>query len=328
MSRSLSRRQFIGAATAGAAIAASTDNTGRLATRTLGRTGVKVTFLGMGCGSRLLSYDSADKAAEALNLAFDSGVRYFDSAFSYGNGKSETWVGEALKARRKEIFLVTKIGAREGDEARRILEASLKRLQTDQVDLIHVHSLLGDDDLAKVEAKGGVLEVLYKLREQKVTRFIGVTSHTDPATLKTALERHDFDCTQIALNAALQGMADGKGKMILNPAMKTSFETVALPVARKKNIGVLAMKVMGQDELLGAGATKGDPAKLLQYSLSIPGVAAAVVGMPKLEFVRQNVAWARAFKPMPKPEMKEFSRRLADANKLALDRKFRDHVDA
>jgi hypothetical protein len=323
MADNLSRREFLGAA----ALAATGDAAKALPTRVLGRTGVRVTILGMGCGSRLLSYESPDKAGEALNLAFDSGVRYFDSAFSYGNGKSETWVGEALKHRRKEIFLVTKIQARDGNEAQRILEASMKRLQTDHVDLIHIHSLLDDDDLAKVEAKGGPLEVLYKLREQKVTRFIGMTSHTDPVALKTAIERHDIDCVQMALNAALQGMRNGDGKMVLNPAMKTSFEQVALPAARKKNLGILAMKVMGQEDLVGAAPGKGDASKLFQYSLSLP-IAAAVVGMPKLEFVRQNTALARAFKPMPKGEMKDFSQRLADANKLALDLKFRHHVDA
>jgi hypothetical protein len=324
MRNSISRREFLGAAAASAALA-NTSNA--LPTRTLGRTGVKVTILGMGCGSRLLSYETADKAAEALNLAFESGVRYFDSAYGYGNGKSETWVGEALKSRRKEIFLVTKINARDGDEARRILDASMKRLQTDQVDLIHIHGLNDMDDLAKVEAKGGPLEVLYKLREQKVTRFIGITSHYDPVALKTAIERHDIDCVQMALNAALQGFTNGRGKMVINPAMKTSFESVALPAARKKNLGILAMKIMGQEELLGPGASKGEPSKLLQYTLSLP-VAAAVVGMPKLEFVRQNTAWAREFKPMRRSEMRDFSQRLSDANKAALDRKFRDHIDA
>ncbi len=324
----LSRREFLGAAATATTLAAATDDNAKaIPTRVLGRTGVRVTMLAMGCGSRLLSYETADKAGEALNVAFDSGIRYFDSAFGYGNGKSETWVGQALKNRRKEIFLVTKINAREPEDAKRILEASLKRLQTDHLDLIHIHSLLGDEDLAKVEAKGGVLEHLFKLRDQKVTRFVGMTSHTNPATLKTAIERHDIDCVQMALNAALQGMQDGRGKMILNPAMRTSFEQVALPAARKKNLGILAMKVMGQEELVGTGATKGDPSKLLQYTLSLP-ISAAVVGMPKPEFIRQNVTWAKAYKPMSKSEMKDFSQRLADANKMALDLKFQNHIDA
>ncbi|MBI3694731.1 MAG: aldo/keto reductase [Acidobacteria bacterium] len=329
MADRLSRRTFLGeTALAGVAAAfAAETGSNAIPTRTLGKTGVKVTILAMGCGSRLLMYEKEDAAVEALNLALDLGVGYLDTAYGYGNGKSETWVGQVMKTRRKGVFLATKINARTGDDTKRILEGSMKRLQTDQVDLIHVHSLTSMEDLAKVEAKGSVLDVLYSLRDQKVTRFIGMTSHTDPTVLKTAIERHDINCVQMALNAALQGMADGKGKMILNPAMKTSFEQVALPAAQKKNLGILAMKVMGQEELLGPGAAKGDPAKLLQYTLSLP-VTAAVVGMPKPEFIRQNVAWAKAFKPMPKAEMKEFSRRMADANKMALDLRFRNHIDA
>ena len=329
MAKRVSRREFLGQTAlvgASAAIAVEAKAAKAFPTRTLGKTGVKVPIVAMGCGSRLLSYEKEEEALAALNLALDLGLNYLDSAYSYGNGKSETWVGKVMKDRRKGVFLVTKIGARKADEAQRILEGSLKRLQTDQVDLIHVHSLTDADDLAQVEAKGGVLEVLYKLREQKVTRFIGVTSHTDPMTLKTAIERHSFDCVQMALNAALQGMASGKGKMILNPSMKLSFEEVALPAARKKNLGVLAMKAMAQDDLVGSGPSKADPARLLQYTLSLP-VASVVVGMPKLELIRQNAAWAMDFKPMPKSEMKEFSRRMADANKLALDRKFAHHMD-
>ncbi|HYM11138.1 MAG TPA: aldo/keto reductase, partial [Bryobacterales bacterium] len=303
MANRVSRRVFLGeAALAGvaAAFAAETgDQSKVLPTRALGKTGVKVTILAMGCGSRLLMYKRQDPAVEALHLAFDLGVRYFDTAYGYGSGKSETWVGEAMKDRRKQVFLATKIEARNGDEATRVVEGSLKRLQTDQIDLVHIHGLTDEEDLQRIEAKDGVLNAFYKLRDQKIARFIGITCHSNPAVLKTALERHDFNCTQMALNAALQGMADGRGKMILNPAMKTSFELVALPVARRKNMGILAMKVMGQEELLGAGPNKSEPAKLLQYTLSLP-VAAAVVGMPKPEFIRQNIAWAKAFKPMPK----------------------------
>src|SRR6059036_2572740 len=331
MKKKLTRRAFLGhTALVGTAAVLARDakDSGKgMPVRVLGKTGVKVPILAMGCGSRLLSYGSEEAAVAALNLALDLGINYLDSAYGYGNGKSETWVGQVMKSRRKGVFLVTKINARNADDAQRILEGSLQRLQTDHVDLIHVHSLLGEEDLAKVEAKDGVLNVLYKLREQKATRFIGITSHTDPATLKVAIERHDFDCVQMALNAALQGMTSGKEKMVLNPAMKISFEQVALPAARKKNLGILAMKLMGQDELVGSSPAKGDPALLFRYSLSLP-VAAAVVGMPKLELIRLNAGWAKDFSPMAKSEMQAFSRRLADANKIALDRHFQHHPDA
>jgi uncharacterized protein len=325
-----SRREFLGR-TAGigmatAAVAAEAAGSEAMPTRILGKTGARVSIIALGCGSRLLSYGNTEAAVAALNLALDSGISYLDTAYGYGNGRSETWVGEVAKTRRKEFFLATKIEPRDGDTAQRILEGSLKRLQTDQIDLIHVHGLHGMDDLAKVEAKNGVLNALYKLREQKVTRFVGMTSHYDPMVLKTAIERHDLDCVQMALNAALQGMTSGSDRMVLNTAMHGSFQQIALPAARKKNLGILAMKITGQEELLGPGPTKSSAATLLQYTLSLP-VSAAVVGMPTLEIIRRNATWARTFTPMGRQQMNEFSHRIAAGNKFALDCKFRDHID-
>jgi uncharacterized protein len=327
-----SRREFLersaGMGVAAAGIAARTAEAAQaMPTRILGKTGARVSIIAFGCGSRLLAYGSTEGAVAALNLALDSGISYLDTAYGYGQGRSETWVGEVAKTRRKEFFLATKIEPRDGDTARRILEGSLRRLQTDQIDLIHVHGLQDADDLAKVEAKDGVLNALYKLREQKVTRFIGITSHYNPTVLKAAIERHDIDCVQMALNAALQGMTSGSHRMVLNPAMHGSFQQIAVPAARRKNLGILAMKVMGQEELLGTGPGKSDAARLLQYTLSLP-VDAAVVGMPSLEIIKRNAAWAQTFTPMRQREMHAFSRRVADANKLALDAKFRDHIDA
>jgi uncharacterized protein len=330
MANGLSRREFLeksalaglGAVALGSQAAAA----GPMPTRILGKTGATVSILAMGCGSRLLMYKTEEAAVEALNVALDSGISYLDTAYGYGDGRSESWVGQVAKTRRKGFFLATKIETRDGDTARRILEGSLKRLQTDQIDLIHVHSLRDADDLAKVEAKNGVLNALYKLKEEKVTRFVGITSHYDPEILKTAIERHNFDCVQMALNAAMQGMTSGEHGMVLNPAIRTSFQHVALPVARQKNMGILAMKIMGQEGLLGSGPEKSSAAKLLEYTWSLP-VAAAVVGMPDHQMIRENASFARAFRPMSKDEMRSFSRRIADVNKMALDLRFREHVD-
>jgi predicted aldo/keto reductase-like oxidoreductase len=201
------------------------------------------------------------------------------------------------------------------------MEASLKALQTDHVDLIHIHTLLTVEDLAIIEAKGGVLEQVLKLRDQKITRFIGITSHYDPEVLKTALERHDFDCTQMALNAGMVGMETRQ--MVLDKTMKTSFETVALPVAVRKKMGVIAMKVMGQEYLIG----QATPEKLLHYALTLP-VATASVGMPKLEHIEDNVRLAKAFKPLLDREMRELSTTLSQKNKAAMDSFLSRHVDA
>jgi hypothetical protein len=200
----------------------------------------------------------------------------------------------------------------------RTLEGSLKRLRTDHLDLIHMHSLTSMDDLAKIEAADGVLNLLYKLREQKVTRFLGVTSHTDPVVLKTCLERHDLNVTQMALNGARIGNAKPS---IAQPG--ESFETVALPAALRKKMGVIAMKIFGQEKLNG----KAPADVLIRYSLSLP-VSAVVIGMPQMAMLEQNVQIAANFKPLAPAEMKQWSDKLAAENKLALDLFFRDHVDA
>jgi predicted aldo/keto reductase-like oxidoreductase len=319
---SLSRRSFLESLmAANAALAAKVDPKSGMPTRVLGKTKARVSAVGLGCGSRLLSYKTEDKAVEAIGKALSLGVTYIDTAFGYGNGVSEGWVGKALEGKRKNVWLVTKINERDADKSMRILEESLKRLRTDHIDLIHIHSLQGMDDLAKVEA--GSLKTLYKLRDQKVARFIGVTSHTDPVTLKAALERNDFDCTQMALNAALVGMKDGKKGMEVNKAMKDSFEHIALPVALKKKMGVTAMKIFGQEGLLGAAPIE----RLIHYSMSLP-VAAVVLGMPKLEYMDENIQHARNFKPLGKFEMKELSDKLSQEYKAQLDEFFRNHVDA
>jgi len=318
----ISRRDFLGTAAITGAASLSAENA--MPTRILGRTGARVSILAMGGGSRFLMYRDEDQAVQALNRAIDLGISYVDTAYSYGNGLSEERIGKVMKTRRKEVFLATKIDARKGDDARRIVEGGLKRMQTDHLDLIHVHSLTDEHDLAAVEAPDGVLNALLKLRDEKITRFVGVTSHTDPVVLKTALERHDFNCTQMALNAARAGMRNGKGGMVPNPDLKTSFEEVALPVARSKGLGVIAMKIFAQEALVG----QASPAKLLYYPLSLPGVTVAVAGMPKLEFIDQNVALAKAFEPLPPAEMRQLSASLAARHKVALDRFFSSHVDS
>lgn len=323
---SVSRREFLEAAGLGSlsltALQAAPDARTGMPQRVLGRTGATVSVLAFGCGSRLLAYGDRDKALAAVTRALDGGINYLDTAYGYGNGKSESWIGELMPARRKSVWLTTKVQARSYDEAMRSIEGSLQRLKTDQVDLLHIHSLTSADDLAAIERKGGVLEAVYKARSQKLARFIGVTSHTDPIVLRDALERHDFDCTQMALNAARVGMASGAGGFALGDPARNSFETAALPVARRKNMGVIAMKVFAQEKLVG----KAPADRLVRYSLSLP-VTAVVIGMPDLSLVDSNLTIAKGFQPMPRPEMDAFARELS-GEKAELDRFFLDHADA
>jgi len=290
--------------------------------RPLGRTGARVSILAFGSGSRFLMYDE-EAGVAALNHALDLGINYVDTAYAYGNGVSEQRVGRVMKTRRKEVFLATKVPDRDADKAMRTIDGSLQRLQTDHVDLLHIHSLGDADDLAAIESAQGVLRLLYRLRDQKVARAIGITCHSDPAVLARALDRHDFDCTQMALNAALAGMENGAGGFGPKPLGPMSFQSVALPVARRKAMGVIAMKVFAQGKLTGAAA----PQMLLRYSMTLP-VATAVAGMPKLELIDANVEVARTFQPLSNSEMEDLSDWVASGHKAELDRFFEHHVDA
>ncbi|HZS07774.1 MAG TPA: aldo/keto reductase [Blastocatellia bacterium] len=283
----------------------------KLPQRPLGRTGVKVPILAFGCGSRFLMYKDEDEAIRILNHVIDSGITYLDTAWAYGNGQSETRVGMVMKTRRREVFLATKINerARTYDGVMREAEQSLKRLQTDHVDLLHLHSLKQADDLALIESKDGALKALYQLREQKVCRFIGMSSHTDGATMAKAIEHNDLNCVQMAMN----------------PARANQFEELALPAANRKNLGVILMKVTAQDKLVGDGLGKASIDALLHYALSLP-VSAAVIGMPKPEFIDHNIATARAFKPMGADEMDKLRTQVA-STRVGLERFFMHHRD-
>jgi len=319
MSKDFSRRKFLERLALGGAAGASLPLLGNLTAaaggtqalphRTLGGTGASVSILAFGCGSRFLMYQDEDKALAVLNHALDLGIDYLDTAYAYGDGKSETRVGKVMAARRKEVWLATKIPDRTRDAFLKRLERSLKRLQTDHVDLVHIHNLGHAEDLAKIEAPDGALKGLLQAKEQKMARFIGMSSHTDGAVMAQAIERHPLDCVQMALN----------------PSGNGEFEKTALVAAHKKNLGVIAMKVYGQDLLIGQEAGKADADSLLRFALSLP-VATAVTGMPKVEMLEHNVEVARNFSPLGETEMDRLRRGLA-ISRQALEKRLVGHAD-
>jgi len=150
---------------------------------------------------------------------------------------------------------------------------------------------------------------LMEAREQKMARFAGMTSHTNGEVMATAIQRHDLDCVQMALNASRNGR----------------FEELALPAANAKNLGVIAMKVTGQEFLVGEGTGKADMASLLRYSMSLP-VTAAVVGMPRPEMLAHNVETARSFSPLTDQE-KEQLRKQVGPLREGLEKRLVGHVD-
>lgn len=318
----MTRRSFLASA-AMAAVATEIDAATGMPMRTLGKTGQKVSLLAFGCGSRWLAYKTPDKAHEALERALKGGVNYVDTAGAYGDGQSEQWVGEFLKSHKKNFFLVTKVqGKRTYDDSMRLIERSLKYLGVNQVDLMHIHGLGSEDDLAAIEAPDGQLKAMYKAKEQKLTRFLGVTSHSNPAVLKQLLSRHDLDCTQMALNIAQIGGGAPSNRPGQGQTGASGFEAVALPVALQKKMGVTAMKIFGQDRLVG----KADPDKLLRYCMTLP-VAACTVGMPQLAHLDFALATAKGFKPLSPQEMKSLPGTVTEAMRASLDNFFANHTD-
>jgi uncharacterized protein len=315
MSKELTRREFLEAtalATAAATAVSRPTSAAGLPRRTLGRTGLDVSVLAFGCGSRFLMYKDDDVALQVLESAIDRGINYLDTAVEYGNGESERRVGLLMKRRRADVRLATKMppSARTRDAVLREAEASLKRLQTDHVDVMHLHSLGDEADLARIEAPDGALRALYQLRDQKVARFIGMTSHTDGRVMAAAIAHNDLDCVQMAMN----------------PARALQFEELALPAANRKKLGVLMMKVTAQEKLVGSGPGRADMQTLVRYALSLP-IATMVIGMPKPEFLEQNIALASAFTPMSPAEMDRVRAQVAP-QQAAIAGYFAAHADA
>jgi aryl-alcohol dehydrogenase-like predicted oxidoreductase len=256
--------------------------------RQLGKTGVSVPILAVGGGSAFMAM-SDEEAERFLWRALELGLTYWDTAHSYGNGGSETRMGRVLKTERKRVFLATKTAARTYDEAMRQVELSLKRLQTDRIDLIQMHNWQTNDDPVAIGKKDGVLTALRKLRDEKVVRFIGLTGHTTPEGMRKVLELYDDIDTVL---------------MPINPA-QPDFETTIVPIAQKKGVAVLAMKVTGRRSLLG----KTEATELLRYAWSAP-IATAVIGMTGIKILETDFQLALQFEPMSEPERVKLRQRM------------------
>jgi aryl-alcohol dehydrogenase-like predicted oxidoreductase len=266
--------------------------------RLLGKTGVEVSVLALGGVIGMQLPPSADHDPAALaEAALDLGITYFDTAPSYNKGQSETNYGGVLARRRREVFLATKTGDRTHDGTLRSIEQSLQRLRTDRLDLIQIHGVAANEDLDAWEKPGGVLTALRWLRDQKVTRFLGVTGHDSAARLREAIERYEFDTLLTTLNPV---------------ARRRAFREELLAAANARRMGVIAMKVMGGGN--GCLAT-GNPANallrpyhdatahqvaaatLVRYTLGLP-VSAAVIGVASVAQIRANLETVRTLKPL------------------------------
>ena len=265
--------------------------------RPLGKSGVMLSAIGMG-GHHLGDIKDVDTAIQMVHEAIGAGINFFDNCWEYYNGLCEDILGRALKGRRDQVFLMTKVctHGRSGELAMRMLEQSLHRLQTDHLDLWQIHALGFENDPELAYAKGGVLEALERAKEQGKTRFVGFTGHKDPLVhLKMIQMGFPFDTVQMPLNPF-----DGTYH---------SFEQIVLPEARRRGISVLGMKSMGGTaESVKKGVLTAQ--ECLRYAMSLP-VTVTICGMDSPEVLKQNLAVARGFRPLSEADMQALRQRVA-----------------
>ncbi len=247
--------------------------------RKLGRTGKKVSILGLGGEASVEKSSDPQVAEQIINRALDEGVNYIDTAPVYGIGGSETNIGRVMAYRRGDAFLASKTHERSYDGTMRLFEESLNRLQTDYLDLYQVHNLRVHEEVNEIFGKQGAVRALEELKEQGVIKHIGVTSHKDPAVLRQAMENHDFDCVLMSLNAA--------------DSHRKSFKDGVLEFAVEKKMGIIAMKVFATGRLLQDGGLDSFE-EALGYVLSLP-ISTAIIGTSTLEELEKNLSFCREF---------------------------------
>ena len=264
--------------------------------RQLGKTGVQVSALGVG-GYHLGSTKDQQEANEIVARALDAGINFFDNCWDYHDGLSEERLGVALKGKRDQAFVMTKVctHGRGKDVAMQQLEESLRRLQTDHLDLWQIHEVIYYNDPDLIFAQGGAAEALLAAKQQGKVRFVGFTGHKDPAIhLRMLTQDFPFDTVQMPLNCL--------------DATFRSFETQVMPEANRRGIAVLGMKSMGgSGEIISHGAAT--PSDALRYAMSLP-VATTISGMDSLGVLEQNLAIANGFQPMKPEEMQALRERV------------------
>ncbi|MHB1005678.1 MAG: aldo/keto reductase [Chloroflexota bacterium] len=255
-----------------------------------GKTGQKFPILSFGAQRIVDGHGCTEaEAIRILNHAIDNGIRYFDTAWVYSAGQSEERVGKVAKHRRDEMWIATKVRARDRDEAWRQIHESLRRLQTDHVDEIRLHNIWDFGELDKVLGPGGSLEAVLKARDEGLVRFVSISGHTNPKVQLQALERFPFDTALVAVSVMDHFIY--------------SFAEEFVPVANAKGLGVVGMKVLGLSRL----APYYDRA--LRYAFALP-TSTTIVGMESMDQLKRNLAIAENFVPLSGPERLGFFREI------------------
>ncbi len=288
----VSRREFLGMTAAsllaagGLSAAAKLDNKNGIPHRTLGRTGEKVSLVGLG-GYHLGNQSDPEESIRIIRTGIDEGINFLDNCWDYNDGESEIRMGKALRdGYRQKAFLMTKIDGRNKTAAAAQLDESLRRLQTDRIDLLQFHEVIRDSDPNRIFAEGGAMEIALEAKKAGKIRFIGFTGHKSPdihlKMLATAAQHgFTFDAVQMPLNVM--------------DAHFNSFEKKVLPVLTKDSIGVLGMKPMGDHFILGSKTVTA--VECLHYSMNLP-TSVVITGCDSLPILQQALEAARTFQPM------------------------------
>ena len=268
--------------------------------RVLGHTGEKVSIIGI--GGYHIGRPSEDEGIRIIRTALDNGVNFLDNCWDYNGGVSEERMGKALRdGYRQKAFLMTKIDGQTKVAATQQLEESLRRLQTDHIDLLQFHEVIRETDPARIFGEGGSMEAALAAKKQGKIRYIGFTGHKSPAVhlkmLETAFaHKFTFDAVQMPLNVM--------------DAHFESFEKNVLPVLVQHNIGVLGMKPMGDSVILRSKTAS--PTECLHYAMNLP-TSVVITGCDSLPILQQALAAARGFQPMSKEEVSQLLARTASA---------------
>jgi aryl-alcohol dehydrogenase-like predicted oxidoreductase len=288
----MQRRVFVSGAIAGAGAYARPQKTreGEIPTRAFGKPGVSVQVIAQG-GARMDLHPTVAEAAAHVRRVYDLGLRYFDCARSYWNGRSEEAYGIGLKGVRQNVFLTSKSTQKMRAKAEEELAASLRALQTDHLDLWQLHDVRTKDDIERILGPGGAMEAFEAAKKAGKCRFIGFTGHFDPATHAAMLRAYDrWDSVLMPVHAADHAYL--------------SFEQTALPVAVERGVGVQAIKVFCKAFLLRAL----NPGECLRYTLSMP-VHAAICGAGTQGQMEDNIRTAQQFRPLTAEELAEMRKR-------------------
>jgi predicted aldo/keto reductase-like oxidoreductase len=271
-----------------------------LPTRTLGRSGEKVSLVGL--GGYHIGVPDEQEAIRIVRSALDNGVNFLDNCWDYNDGQSEVRMGKALRdGYRQKAFLMTKIDGRTKKSAAEQLEESLRRLQTDRIDLLQFHEVIRDTDPARIFAEGGGMEAVADAKRQGKVRYIGFTGHKSPdihlKMLETAFAHgFTFDAVQMPLNVM--------------DAHFESFEKKVLPVLVKHQIGVLGMKPMGDKIILKSKAASA--VECLHYAMNL-STSVVITGCDSMKILQQAMDAARSFQPMSPVEVSSLLAKTAPA---------------